>query len=305
MTKTGIRLLSVLLVPTTLLVASMASAATRGSATSRFLAKVTGKSVTAVQSLHQTDKSWAKVAATLGISAPRWKLDRRVIRTDALSAVAHREALVQQLAHASGKTIAQLRQLRKTDKSWASVAKALNVNLTALTPQIQSTARHLALNRATGAVLMHELAHNSGKTVKEIRAMQKADHSLKSVAVSLGLSGVFPTDMMLARARVDLSVARVHALVSVLAKDSGKTVKEIRTLLTSHGLTAAESTLGLSGPKVRAQVAARAAVTVHNHICAHAIEHLLSTLSGKSTAVIQGMLKSDKTWVAVARALGY
>lgn len=307
--RTGIRQLAALMLPATLLLSSMASAATvtgtHASATARFLAKATGKSVASVESLHRADHSWAKVAATLGIGAPQWKLDRKLLRLGRFEAEGHRQAQVQALAHASGKTVAQLGALRKTDRTWKAVAQALHVNLATLAPDVRAAARRIAVARAAGALLVGELAHATGKSRKEIQAMRKADHSLKSVAISLGLGTMVPTYALLARQRAELAFARVAALVGVLAKDSGKPAKEIRSLILAHGLSAAESSLGLNAFKVHAQVAARMALSLRARVADRAVVGLLSKLSGKRPSVIQGMLKSDKTWVGVAKALGY
>ncbi len=205
------------------------------------------------------------------------------------------------LAHDSGKTATQVMALKTQDKTWKATVQALGVNVQTFAKQLRSLRR--APLRA--AAVVQVLAKATGKTTAEIRALKKGK-TWTTVAQSLGQNLQTLQPQIQAALRVRITAKRQREfLLHFLAKKSGKTVAELRTLLrTDKTIPAVATGLGIQKSELaQAQAAARAAA-FRGKIRLNVAVSVMAKASGKTTTQVRALKTKGVKWSQVASDLG-
>lgn len=271
------------------------------------LAKLSGKTVAEVRSLKKQDQSWVKVAASLGLSSAVWNAERRVIAAQARRSLAVHQAEIEVLAKASNQSSTAVATVLKSQKTLASAAAALHLDLAAVQAQIVAKARLLVLAREIHASMTAALAKEAHSTVQAVTALKKSDKSWSATAQALHVSS---QQQALLMQRVRQNALRRQLMYSdalrAVSTLSGKTPSALQALgVTATTWPAKIATLGLTESAVQAQLRHDVGVALRNQERNAQLLQFLVKLSGKPAASISAMKTTGKTWVDVAKELGY
>ena len=199
----------------------------RGASLVQVLSKTTGKTPAEIRALKK-GKTWAEVAQSLGQNLQTLKPQVAAAFRGKLNAKRRREFLLRFLAKKSGKTVADLRALLKTDKSIPAVAAVLGIQKSEL-GQALANRRTTVLRRdtyRTAAVAV--MAKDSGKTAAQVRALKTKGVKWSQVAAGLGLNWSNVAKEIRSGARASFAARlRNGNTAAFLAKLSGKSESQV------------------------------------------------------------------------------